>query len=115
VQRCRVTIQGVDGKPYIYRKVNAVVPIIKARLDHVDDCLKLYSATADERTGDLTQRETDQITACKAQMMYPPTVADLTESTIARSHYRTNPLDTATSRRYAFVATIKRPSILPSI
>jgi hypothetical protein len=47
-------------------------PGLKVRMDHADDCLAVYNTTIDKKTGDLTTREADQITACKLADLYPP-------------------------------------------
>ena len=45
---------------------------LKRRIDATDPCLKLYHETIDKKIADLTTRESDQIQACKALDMYPP-------------------------------------------
>lgn len=43
-----------------------------ARLQHADDCAKIYKDTVDKKVSDLTTRETDMIKACKSIGSYPP-------------------------------------------
>jgi hypothetical protein len=45
---------------------------LRILLDHTDDCLAVYKKTIDERAADITTRESELITACKALGMYPP-------------------------------------------
>jgi hypothetical protein len=45
---------------------------LKRKVDVTDPCLKLYHDTIDKKIADLTTRELDQIQACKALDLYPP-------------------------------------------
>jgi len=42
------------------------------RLIHVDDCVKVFRKTIDKTSADLTVRDTELITGCKALDLYPP-------------------------------------------
>jgi hypothetical protein len=42
-----------------------------ARLQHADDCAKVYKGTVDKKVSDLTTRETDMMKACKSIGSYP--------------------------------------------
>jgi len=44
----------------------------RAGLEHVDECLKVYTATIDKKVSDQAQREVDQIEMCKSSELYPP-------------------------------------------
>ncbi len=51
---------------------SSFVQNLKRKMDVTDPCLKLYHETIDKKIVELTTRESDQIQACKALDMYPP-------------------------------------------
>lgn len=51
---------------------SSFVQNLKRKMDVTDPCLKLYHETIDKKIGELTTRESDQIQACKAFDLYPP-------------------------------------------
>lgn len=57
---------------YVMEKVSEALVRSKARLDHVDDCLKVYLSTIDKKLSDQTQREVGQIKTCQSDDLYPP-------------------------------------------
>jgi len=57
---------------YVMEKVGEALVQFKTRLDHVDDCLKVYLSTIDKKLSDQTQREAGQIKACQSDELYPP-------------------------------------------
>ncbi len=48
------------------------LPTLGSRLKRADDCVAVYKKTIDEKVSDLTNRESEQIKACKAIDLYPP-------------------------------------------
>jgi hypothetical protein len=44
----------------------------KERLDHTDECVKIYKDTIDVKTSDLTVRQVGLVDACKTLAIYPP-------------------------------------------
>lgn len=48
------------------------LPDLRARLDHADECTAVYRKTIDQKTSDLTMRESEQIKACQSAGLYPP-------------------------------------------
>jgi hypothetical protein len=45
--------------------------LIKAQLEKVDECRKVYRSTIDKKTSDLTVRESTVVKACQALNLYP--------------------------------------------
>jgi hypothetical protein len=48
------------------------IDVLKARVEHADNCVTTYHQTIDKKTSDLTTRETQQIAACQSINLYPP-------------------------------------------
>jgi len=78
-----VTIESIDERMvgcnyetrksrYVMEKVGEALTQLKAQLDHVDDCLKVYLSTIDKKLSDQTQREVEGIKACQSERLYPP-------------------------------------------
>lgn len=57
---------------YVMEKMGEALTQLKAQLDHVDDCLKVYLSTIDKKLSDQTQREVGEIKACQSEYLYPP-------------------------------------------
>jgi hypothetical protein len=53
-------------------RIASQLPTLKSRLQHADECVAFYKKTIDEKVSDLTNRESEQIKACKAIDLYPP-------------------------------------------
>jgi len=49
-----------------------VIVMLEKVVSHVDECKELYTKTIDMKVSDMTQRQTDNIKACKALASYPP-------------------------------------------
>ena len=49
-----------------------VLPMLQARVLHVDACVVVYNQTVDLKVSDLTTRNTDQLKAFKSMDLYPP-------------------------------------------
>ena len=51
---------------------SSFVENLNRKVDATDPCLKLYHDTIDKKIVDLTTRESEQVQACKALDLYPP-------------------------------------------
>ena len=68
VEEERLRTQGAK----LLLEANAMVDLLKTRLDYADTCAKVYRTTGNKKVSDVTVIETEQIKECRSLNQYPP-------------------------------------------